>query len=85
MQYPYHPDDMTVPFSGVNAPGNSLTAGGPTQEPFGSGKVMQDKKNQMALMMMGQQMKKMGGQGVSMSPMHEPPQLDIYGQPIQGA
>lgn len=72
--------------SGLNAPGNSLTSQGPTQEPFGvNGLPMDEKKKQMAMMLMGQQMQKMGGQGVSMPQMHEPPRLDIYGQPIQGA
>lgn len=85
MQYPYHPDDMTVPFSGLNAPGNSLTASGPTQEPFGSGQVMQDKKTQMAMMLMGQKMKGLGGQPMASVPPRPRQELDIYGQPIQGA
>ena len=85
MQYPYNPTDETVPFSGINAPGNSLTSAGPTQEPFGSGDAMMDKKKQMAMMLMGKQLQGMGGQSLPASQPQPRQPLDIYGQPIQGA
>jgi hypothetical protein len=85
MMQPYNPNDMTVPLSGMHAPGNSLTSAGPTQEPFGAGDVMMDKKKQMALALIAQQMGSMGGQSALGAPQRPRQALDIYGNPVQGA
>jgi hypothetical protein len=82
MYDPYNPTAMTPPMSGINAPGNTLTTGGPTQEPFGVGAAPMDPmKKQMMMALMAQQMGKMGGsaQPAQLTPRQ---QFDIYGRPV---
>ena len=78
----HDPNAMTPPMSGINAPGNTLTAAGPTQEPFGVGSAPMDpRKKQMIMALMAQQMGKMG-QGTPRASLTPRQQFDIYGRPI---
>lgn len=75
------------PLSGINAPDNSLTMGGPATEPMGVNDI-QDKKLKMAMAMVGRGMTGFG-QGMAqnniMTGMMQPPtQLDIYGNQAGG-
>jgi hypothetical protein len=78
----YDPHAITPPLSGLNAPGNALTAVGPTQEPFGVGSAPMDPmKKQMMMALMAQQMGKMG-QAAPRASMTPRQSFDIYGNPV---
>lgn len=70
--------------SGVNAPENSLTMDGPATEPIGVNALPDpnaEKRKQLAMAMMGQQLQKIGSQGYQAPTMHQSA-TDMYGQLI---
>ena len=81
----YDPNATTPPVSGINAPGNTLTAAGPATEPTNTGAApttsMDPRKMQMVMALMAQQMGKMGG-GAQPAQLTPRQQFDIYGRPI---
>lgn len=85
---PYQNDEeQAPPFSGLHAPGNSLTAQGPATEPM-HGNEVENSKLKMAMLLAGRGMQGFA-KGMQANPLNIPMQprqaLDIYGQPIQGA